>query len=163
VPTLAAGKRRRSARFDSLEQEAYLSLWRTYDRLKQVEDDLFAQYELTAQQYNTLRLLRRAHPERIPTLAIASRLVSKAPDITRLLDRLAERNLVDRERPQGDRRTVCIGITPEGMALLNRLAEEVRECHERQVGHLTPEELETLIDLLRRARSPHEPPESSWK
>ena len=45
-------------RFDSLEQEAYLNLWRTYDRLRAEEDALFAEFDLTAQQYNALRLLR---------------------------------------------------------------------------------------------------------
>src|SRR6187401_59618 len=86
------------ARFDSPEQEVYLSLWRTYDRLKALEDELFARYELTAQQYNALRLLSAAHPEKLPTLVLARRLVSRAPDITRLVDRLEERGLIERER-----------------------------------------------------------------
>lgn len=163
MPALKEGRSRRSARFDSVQQEAYLSLWRTYDRLKQVEDELFARHELTAQQYNALRLLHAAHPERIPTLTLAGKLISRAPDITRLLDRLAERGLIDRERSRSDRRSVSVGITPAGSRLLEALAGEVRDCHLRQLGHLTPEELETLNDLLRRARAPHETPESPWK
>src|SRR5690606_18237415 len=87
-----AGKVR--GRFDSPEQEAYLNLWRTYDRLRALEDELFARFELTAQQYNALRLLQARHPEPMPTLAVAGRLVSRAPDITRLLDRLEQRGLV---------------------------------------------------------------------
>jgi DNA-binding MarR family transcriptional regulator len=163
MPLVQDSKRRKSARFDSLQQEAYLSLWRTYDRLKQVEDELFARHELTAQQYNALRLLRAADPERIPTLSLAGKLISRAPDITRLLDRLADRGLIDRERSQSDRRSVSVGITAAGVELLDRLETEVRDCHLRQLGHLTPEELETLIDLLRRSRAPHEAPESPWK
>lgn len=153
---------KKSQRFDSPQQEAFLNLWRTYDRLKLLEDELFGRYELTAQQYNALRLLRAARPRRVPTLTLAAQLVSRAPDITRLLDRLYQRGLIDRERPASDRRTVCIGITEAGLALLAELAGAVRECHARQLGHMAPEEVAALVDLLRKAREPHEPPDSNW-
>src|SRR5271154_4482896 len=113
--------RRRSRRFDSLEQEAFLNLWRTYDRLRALEDALFSSHDLTAQQYNALRLLRGVSPGTVPTLALAERLVSRAPDITRLLDKLAQRGLIERQRPPDNRRTVRIGITPAGLALLEML------------------------------------------
>ncbi len=152
-----------SRRFDSAQQEAYLSLWRTYDRLRQIEDELFARHDLTPQQYNLLRLLQAGHPERRQTLDLASRLISRAPDITRMLDRLQERGFIDRERPAGDRRTVCIGITRIGLHLLESLAQEVRDCHQRQLGHMDPDELAQLSTLLRKARTPHESPESPWR
>ena len=150
-------------RFDSLEQEAFLNLWRTYDRLHIAEEALFEQYDLTPQQYNALRLLRSDHPNKVATLALAERLVSRAPDITRLLDKLVVRELVERERPAGNRRTVLVGITAAGMRLLAELAPEVRACHHRQLGHLSPAELRQLIDLLYLARKPHEEIASSWK
>jgi DNA-binding MarR family transcriptional regulator len=153
----------KAQRFDSPQQEAFLGLWRTYDRLRALEDELFSRYDLTAQQYNALRLLRAAHPDSVPTLALAGQLVSRAPDITRLLDRLCERGLIDRERPAEDRRTVRIRITAQGLALLVALAEGVRNCHTLQLGHLEPGELESLINLLRKARQPHEPPGSGWR
>lgn len=156
-------RRRKSPRFDSREQEAFLNLWRTYDRLKMLEDELFGRHDLTAQQYNALRLLQAALPERVPTLALASQLVSRAPDITRLLDKLHERGLVERERPPENRRMVQVGITEAGRALLESLSAEIRDCHVRQLGHLQPDELEILTALLRKARGPHEPPESRWK
>jgi DNA-binding MarR family transcriptional regulator len=148
--------------FDSLEQEAFLNLWRTYDRLRAAEDELFGQYDLTPQQYNALRLLRGEHPEKLRTLALAERLVSRAPDITRLLDKLVERGLIERERPAKNRRIVHVGITPAGLALLQQLDEPVRQCHTRQLGHLPPEDLQRLIALLQAARKPHEDPNSSW-
>ena len=149
-------------RFDSLQQEAFLNLWRTYDRLKLLEDELFCQYELTAQQYNALRLLKAAHPNRVPTLYLASQLVSRAPDITRLLDKLVEKGYIDRERPAENRRSVQAGITEKGLTLLTELADRVRECHEKQLGHLSESELEHLTRLLQKVREPHEPIESSW-
>ena len=140
-------------RFDSPQQEVFLSLWRTYDRLRQWEDELFARHGLTAQQYNALRLLRAAHPRKLPTLALAARLVSRAPDITRLLDKLAERGLIERERPADNRRVVLVGIAPAGVELLDQLAAEVRDCHQRQLGHMEPGEMATLLDLLHKARA----------
>ena len=150
-------------RFDSPQQEVFLSLWRTYDRLRALEDELFGRHGLTAQQYNALRLLRVAHPEKLPTLALASKLISRAPDITRLLDKLHARGLIERERPQENRRVVNVGITPEGLAVLEALAREVRACHERQLGHLSEGEMKSLVELLRKAREPHEPGDNGWR
>ncbi|HEV2687496.1 MAG TPA: MarR family transcriptional regulator [Bryobacteraceae bacterium] len=169
VPTIApansppAHKRHCHKHFDSPQQEAYLGLWRTYDRLRLLEDELFGRFDLTAQQYNALRLLRAAHPAKVPTLSLAGRLISRAPDITRLLDKLAERGLVVRDRPPDNRRVVNVGITDAGLALLTELADEVRECHLRQLGHLSAPEMKKLIELLRKARQPHEPEASDWK
>lgn len=149
--------------FDSLEQQAFLNLWRTYDRLRLLEDELFGRFDLTPQQYNLLRLLRGKHPQPLPTLSLASRLVSRAPDITRMLDKLEERGWIVRERPVDNRRVVLVGLTPAGMALLKRLDRPVRECHERQLGHLSREDLERLVALLAEARAPHEPDDGSWR
>jgi DNA-binding MarR family transcriptional regulator len=161
MATTAARKTAR--RFDSLQQECYLNLWRSYDRLRMVEDQLFDQHDLTAQQYNALRLLRAEHPAGLPTLALASRLVSHAPDITRLIDRLEQRGLVDRQRVAGNRRVVQIGITEAGLSLLKSLDQPVRECHQKQLSHLSGSQLQSLIELLRTARQPHEAESSVWR
>ncbi|MFN4260160.1 MAG: MarR family winged helix-turn-helix transcriptional regulator [Gemmataceae bacterium] len=153
----------RMPRFDSLEQEVFLNLWRTYDRLRLLEDELFSQFELTPQQYNVLRLLRAEHPGSLPTLTLAHRLVSRAPDITRMVDKLERRGLVARERPADNRRTVRVAITDAGMRLLDRMAEPLRQCHRRQLGHLSTQELKKLCTLLQDARQPHEEENSSWR
>jgi DNA-binding MarR family transcriptional regulator len=163
VPGSAHPRTPPRVRFDSLQQEAFLNLWRTYDRLKMLEDELFARFGLTAQQYNTLRLLRAVHPETLPTLALAGRLVSRAPDITRLLDRLSDHALVVRERQAPNRRTVQVRISDKGIALVNELADAVRDCHRRQLGHLSATELKQLTVLLRKVREPHEPTGRPWQ
>jgi DNA-binding MarR family transcriptional regulator len=162
MTTTNRGERRPRRGFDSLEQEAFLNLWRTYDRLRAHEDELFSRHDLTPQQYNALRLLRGVHPGALPTLTLASRLVSHAPDITRLLDKLQQRGLIHRERPAGNRRQVQVAITNEGLALLKKLDKPVRKCHEQQLGHLAPEELQQLVSLLESARRPHETQASVW-
>jgi DNA-binding MarR family transcriptional regulator len=149
--------------FDSQEQEVFLSLWRTYDRLRAVEEELFDRHDLTPQQYNALRLLAAERPEKIRTLDLAGRLVSRAPDITRLLDKLERRGLVDRDRPADNRRVVRVGITDAGLALVRALREPLRRCHNRQLGHLAPAQLKELADLLRAARLPHEDVASRWR
>jgi DNA-binding MarR family transcriptional regulator len=149
-------------RFDSLEQEAFLNLWRTYDRLHALEEELFGQYDLTPQQYNALRLLRGESGRKLATLALASRLVSHAPDITRLLDKLEERGLIERERPADNRRLVLIALTDKGLATLRDLDGQVRACHVRQLGHLSEAQLHELVALLRAARAPHEESDSPW-
>lgn len=148
--------------FDSLEQEVFLNLWRTYDRLRALEDELFGRHDLTAQQYNALRLLRGEHPKSMPTLGLASRLVSKAPDITRLLDRLEQRGLIERTRTAENRRVVQVRITEAGLNLLLSLDAPVRACHDRQLGHLSPAQLQELVALLRAARKPHEAAGGNW-
>lgn len=150
-------------RFDSPEQEAFLGLWRTFDRLRALEEELFARYDLTPQQYNALRLLKAAHPGTLRTLDLAERLVSRAPDITRMLDKLADRKLIERQRPETNRREVRVGITAAGSALLDELQEPLRACHARQLGHLTRTQLRDLTALLRAARLPHEDADSSWR
>jgi len=159
---MTADQPQRPRSFDCSEQEVYLNLWRTYDRLRALEDELFAQHELTAQQYNALRLLKSAPAEGMATLALAGRLISRAPDITRLIDHLERRGLVKRERRPDNRRMVLVTITRAGRDLLNQLASAVRDCARRQLGHLSEEEKTRLIDLLKAARLPHEESGSEW-
>ncbi len=153
---------RKTHRFDSLEQEVFLNLWRTFDRLRMFEDELFDQFDLTNQQYNVLRLLRAARPELLQTLTLAQRLVSRAPDITRMLDKLEERGLIFRQRPAENRRVVQVGITDSGVVLLDQIAGPLHECHSQQLGHLSAADLKQLVQLLRAARQPHEEDASSW-
>ena len=94
---------------------------------------------------------------------MAARLVSRAPDITRLLDKLEERGLIERERPSDNRRVVLIGLTAAGRGLLTDLDQQVRACHVHQLGHLSEEELRQLIALLESARAPHEESSSPWR
>ncbi len=163
VMTTQKTRSTRTVRFDSLEQEVFLNMWRTYDRLRMLEDDLFSRFELTPQQYNVLRLLRAAHPESIPTLTLANQLVSRAPDITRMLDKLEERRLIARVRPAENRRVVNVQIQSAGVELLDEIAGALEECHYKQLGHLSATELRRLCELLKAAREPHEVEESHWK
>ena len=123
---------------------------------------MFGRYDLTPQQYNALRVLRGEGDQKLATLALASRLVSRAPDITRLLDKLEERKLIERERPADNRRMVLIGLTTAGRDLLAGLDSQVRACHAQQLGHLSEGQLREFVALLEAARAPHEDAGSHW-
>ena len=163
MTTKLAPSKRSASGFDSLEQEAFLNVWRTYDRLRMFEDELFSQFELTPQQYNVLRLLQARHPDGLPTLQLAARMVSRAPDITRMLDWLDDRKWIQRERKSNNRRVVEVRLTNRGLALLDKIAGPLRDCHRRQLGHMSATDLKRLCRLLRAARLPHEEEQSYWR
>ncbi len=146
------------AAFDSLEQEAYLQLWRTYDRLRELDERVFQRHGITAQQYNALRILKSVRPGALSTSAVGARLVSRAADMTRLLDKLEEQGLVARKRCEENRRVVYVSITAAGVAVVGRLAADVKRLGKHQLGHLDRRTLRTLIDILSKAREPHEDP-----
>ena len=160
--TTCSVPRRAARRFDSPQQEAFLNLWRTYDRLKLIEERLFNEHGLSAQQYNAMRLLRAGEPRGLPTLVLAQRLISRAPDVTRLIDKLEGLGFVERHRPSDNRRTVSIRITPDGRRKLDELKGEVRRMHQEQLGHMKAADLSELLRLLKLARSPHEDDTCNW-
>jgi len=157
-----ATKKTQSGKFDSLEQEVYLNLWRAFDRLRNLEDEVFVPRGITSQQYNVLRLLALHHPQAVPTLTIGDKMISKAPDITRMLDKLETASLIQRTRPPENRRMVLINITLVGLKLLGEISVPLRQCHSKQLGHLSQSELEQLASLLRKVRKPHEPEKTPW-
>ncbi|WP_404307913.1 MarR family winged helix-turn-helix transcriptional regulator [Neorhodopirellula lusitana] len=148
--------------FDSPAQEVYLHLWRSYDRLRAIEDELFGRYDLSAQQYNALRLLSVAAPTGMQTMEIGRQLISRMPDMTRLLDRLQKRGLISRSRLAENRRVVEVFITEAGQQLLNKMSAAVLEMHERQLGHLSANQQKQMIKLLKAARKPHEDATCGW-
>lgn len=143
--------------FDAPEQEAYLNLIRTQAVLGAMLHRLFKPHGLTESSYNLLRILRGARPEALPCSEIRARLVVPVPDVTRLLDRLEARGLVERFRDADDQRVVRARPTRKALALLDRLDGPLLEAHRAQLGHLAPAELEALSRLLEAAREPHEP------
>ncbi|MGL4419478.1 MAG: MarR family winged helix-turn-helix transcriptional regulator [Gemmataceae bacterium] len=141
---------------ESLQQKAYLAIWRTYDCLRSFEEKLFAEFHITPQQYNMLRLLDEASPGSLPASQIQAGLITRAPDITRMTDRLVEAGWVVRERCEDDRRVVKHRITRDGQVLLQRIEPQLQVCHADQLGHLSEDQLTDLIDLLRETRRPHD-------
>jgi DNA-binding MarR family transcriptional regulator len=133
------------------EEDAYLELLRTTDLLSRGVAGVLKLAALSPTQYNVLRILRGA-PEGLPCGEIADRMITRDPDITRLLDRLERRRLVSRSRQITDRRSVITQITPAGIKVLARLDLPVQQAHIRQLGHLGGKQLQLLTELLRCCR-----------
>ena len=134
------------------EEAVFLELLRTTDMLSRGLLNILKREDVSATQYNVLRILRGA-PEGLPCGEIAKRMITRDPDVTRLLDRLEKRELISRSREARDRRTVIGRITPAGVRLLERLDDPVQKAHRKQLGHLGKERLRGLTRLLREARS----------
>jgi len=133
-----------------LPRDAKVALLRAADGVRRRMAGVLGPERLTLQQYNVLRILRGARPEPLPTLEIAARTIERTPGITRLLDSLVEKGLVDRERSAEDRRTVLCRITPTGLELLAGLDAPVEVSDQLAVAALSEEEQGKLVELLQR-------------
>ena len=138
--------------FESLEQEAQLSIERTAAVLGHALAEAFKPFGITATQYNVLRILRGAGKAGLCRNEVRDRLISQVPDVTRLLDRMEESGLIARERSTEDRRLVTTHITSAGSALLNKLEAPIGKVHREHLGHMSDKQLKSLIDLLALAR-----------
>jgi DNA-binding MarR family transcriptional regulator len=133
------------------EEIAFLDLLRTTDVLSRRLVEALKPAELSGTQYNMLRILRGA-PEGLACGEIGARMITRDPDITRLLDRLEKRGLISRCRETKDRRMVLTRITSKGLKLLGELDNPVLEAHRQQLGHLGNRRLRKLAELLSAAR-----------
>lgn len=137
--------------FGSPEQLAYLNVQRTASVLGRGLSEVLRRSGVTRTQYNALRILRGADGP-LTCSEVGERMITSDPDVTRLLDRLEEKELVQRERSAEDRRVVVSEITEQGREVVDDLDEPVARLHEKQLGHLGEEKLRTLTSLLEEAR-----------
>jgi len=139
--------------FGSIEEEAFLGLQRTADALMRGMVEVLKPSGLSPTQYNILRILRGAGDDGLSCREVGERMISRDPDMTRLLDRLEARQLVARERGRRDRRVITTRITAEGRELLKRLDASVSEFPRRRMGHVGAERLRSLVRVLDQLRS----------
>lgn len=138
--------------FSSLEQEAYLSLGRTWAVLEHATAEALKPHGITPTQYNVLRILRGAGEKGLCRSEVMERMIARVPDATRLLDRMEAADLIVRQRSTEDRRFVTTRISDEGLRLLDELDGEVLQLHQRQFAALDEKGLRELIELLGHAR-----------
>lgn len=146
---LSESKTRRSS---CPEEVAFINLLRTTDMLSRHLTQMLKHEDLSQTQYNVLRILRGA-PDGLACSEIGNRMITRDPDITRLLDRLEKRGLISRCREMKDRRMVLTRITPAGLELVGRLDKPVQDVHRKQLGHLGRERLQSLTELLTACRN----------
>ena len=137
----------------SLPEEALLNIHRTAGHLEAGMAELLKPAGLSAGQYNALRILRGAGKAGLACREIGRRMVTRDPDITRLLDRLEKRGLTARSRESADRRVITVRITAAGLRLLGKLDGAVARFVARQMGKLDSKRLRALIEALERVRA----------
>ena len=138
--------------FRSIEQEVFLNIQRTADAMIQEVLDVLRPFGLSVTQYNVLRILRGAGTTGVTCKDIASRMITRDPDITRMLDRLERRGLLTRNRAKEDRRFVSIRITPEGLALLKELDTPIEDKQVALMRHMSQTQLGDVIELMEQIR-----------
>jgi DNA-binding MarR family transcriptional regulator len=136
--------------FESATQEAMVSLLVAAGHLTQRINDLCREHGITHDQYNILRILRGVHPEGHPRCEIASRLMSRSPDVTRLIDRLERAGLVRRGWGPENRRHSIATITAEGLAVLEAIDPGLRAVGQELTAGLSLQELEQLSRTCNR-------------
>ena len=138
--------------FKSLEEEAILSVARTAAVIDHAGAEVMKRFDLTITQYNVLRILRGAGEDGLCRNEVGERLVTKVPDVTRLLDRMESSGLITRHRGTADRRFVTTRITDKGLKLLEKIDRELPALHTRIIGHMSQKKLKELVDLLEEVR-----------
>lgn len=147
-------QRIKQERFSSPAQEAFLNLLVAADHLQSVAQTICEAQGLTRGQYNVLRILKGVYPAGHPRCEIAVRMVERAPDITRLVDRLEKQGLVERGRGDADRRQSVTRITKKGIQLLERLNPQLEEGHKDMANRLTDADCRKLSELCERIYAP---------
>jgi DNA-binding MarR family transcriptional regulator len=138
--------------FRLTEEEVYLNIIRTAEALQFREAEFLKQFEITPAQYNVLRILKGAGPAGLMCKEIGSRMVTRDPDVTKLLDRLEARGLLKRVRQSDDRRVITACLTDEGKQLLKEVTTPLEKHLSRILGHLGEGKLKSLSRLLEEAR-----------
>ena len=151
-PTLREDLRQKKP-FTTIYEEAFLNVARTSARLSDAIEELLKAHGITGAQYNVLRILRGSEPDGLCRNELRDRMITRMPDMTRLLDRMEEAGLVTRSREREDRRMVLTRITDRGLQILDELDAPISENHKAQLGHLSSAQLRSLIDLLTAVRN----------
>jgi MarR family transcriptional regulator, 2-MHQ and catechol-resistance regulon repressor len=138
--------------FESTRQKAYINLIFTANEVTASAKKRFKEVNITFQQYNVLRILRGKFPESLNPGEIKSVMLDKSPDLTRLVDRLLTKELVERGTCEINRRKIDIKISQKGLNFLSSIDQKVQSVHQAHTLNLTETEAESLSNLLDKIR-----------
>jgi DNA-binding MarR family transcriptional regulator len=131
------------------EQQLFLNLVRAKEHVMSQLTNLLKEHGLSEPQFNVLRILQGAGPDGLSCQKVSERMLTREPDITRLVDRLQTSGYVSRNRRTGkDRRLVVLRISHKGLKLLGKLDLPVIDLHQKQFFHFSRAELRELNRLL---------------
>ena len=137
-----------NSKFPNEKVKALLNIKYTASWLDQIGNELLKPYNISEQQYNILRILRGAGKE-ISVTEVKERMIQKSPNATRLMDKLCDKNLIERIRCENDRRVVYVKISKKGLELIKKINMSEFDIY---LDRLTESEAKTLNDLLDKIR-----------
>lgn len=143
-----------STNSNTLPRETYRNLIRVHERLTGDFAKLYREHGVSPAQFNVMRVLQDAPPEGAPCQYIGVHLLTKVPDVTRLIDRMVASDLVRRERSEKDRRIVLVNLTGKGREMCERLAEPVAQLQSDQLSNLTDDQVQMLNQTLQKMLIP---------
>jgi DNA-binding MarR family transcriptional regulator len=143
-------KRIKQEKFEGPHQEAYLNLMVASGHMRQHLEETCDKFGITSTQYNVLRILKGGQPDGYPRAEVICRMIERAPDVTRLIDRLEDQGFVERERSSEDRRLSIAKITEKGLNLLKEMEPHIREANEAFKNKLTADEAKQLTELCEK-------------
>lgn len=135
-----------------LPRKTVISLIYTCNAVREKMAEPLKPFDVSMEQFNVLRILRGQKGEPANLFTIQERMVSKMSNTTRLVDKLIAKKLVKRNTCEGNRRKVEIFITEKGLGLLSEIDPVITASEEHTVQNLTPEEMDTLNQLLEKMR-----------
>lgn len=134
----------------TLREEVSLNLAVASSILRDRFEKISVPFGITASQYNVLRILKGIHPEGHPRCEVIKRMVDRAPDITRLIDRLEKQGLVKRDRINEDRRKSITVITEKGLKLVSDIQPFIDKEHRELTKGLNDAECAELSRLIEK-------------
>lgn len=138
--------------FESSRQKAIVNLIYTYNQVMDSHQKIFKKFELLPQHFNILRIIKGNHPEPVSPGYIKEVMLDKSPDLTRLLDKLVNRNLITRKTCEENRRKIDINLTKQGIKLIQQINPEIKKMMKKFGKDLSEKEAELLSDLLDKLR-----------
>ncbi|SEB40338.1 DNA-binding transcriptional regulator, MarR family [Tenacibaculum sp. MAR_2009_124] len=137
-----------NSKFEDSRVKAFINIKYTANWIQSKENEFFKPYGISPQQYNILRILRGAK-EAIKVQIIKDRMIERAPNATRLMDKLCDKNYIHRIRCEHDRRVVYINITEMGIDIMKTIDKEL---YFEFMDNLSKDEAEQLSILLDKIR-----------
>lgn len=143
-------QRIKQRRYRNPTEESFVSILFAGTHILQRIEEACEAHGITHTQYNVLRILRGVHPEGHPRCEIAERLIGRAPDVTRLLDRLEQNKLIARNWSKENRRHSIATITAKGLDLLRKMDPVIEALEKETTGRLTAAEQKALVEICDR-------------
>lgn len=134
--------------FPNERVKALLNIKFTANYLDHIGNAILKPFNISEQQYNILRILRGAK-DAITVKIVKERMVQKSPNATRLMDKLCDKNLIERVRCENDRRVVYVQINEKGLALLNEIKMDEFDDYLNKISEKEAKLLNELLDKLR--------------